>query len=192
MHSLLWFMLCCFVLEILNKTYFICEMLEWPAIKQTLQAPRFTLYLNFANNFKPAAPTPWAILLAQVHLQECRPTPAAHTGPQQKRLHCPISLQIFTATSPSNLGLVLLQISSFISEKALLRIPLLSEYSIPVSDHSLWCFVIVREVSIFLKAYLIFPLKGSMVILPGHYWRHKLRGKHNFDACSTMLLPFTS
>lgn len=82
MHSLLWFMLCCFVLEILNKTYFICEMLEWPAIKQTLQAPRFTLYLNFANNFKPAAPTPWAILLAQVHLQECRPTPAAHTGPQ--------------------------------------------------------------------------------------------------------------
>lgn len=124
MHSLLWFMLCCFVLEILNKTYFICEMLEWPAIKQTLQAPRFTLYLNFANNFKPAAPTPWAILLAQVHLQECRPTPAAHTGPQQKRLHCPISLQIFTAASPSNLGLVLLQISSFISEKALLRIPL--------------------------------------------------------------------
>lgn len=66
-------MLCCFVLEILNKTYFICEMLEGPTIKQMLQAQSFTLYLNFANNFKPATPAPWAILLSQVHFWEPDP-----------------------------------------------------------------------------------------------------------------------
>lgn len=150
MYSLLWFMLCCFVLEILNKTYFICEMLEWPNIKQMLQAPSFTLYLNFANNFKPAAPAPWAIPLSQVHFWDCRPTPATHAGPQQEKLHCP---QIFTATSPSNLGLMFPQITPFISEKVLLRIPLLPEYSIPVSDH-LWASLTMtklhHEVLIFL------------------------------------------
>lgn len=52
MHSLLWFMLCCFVLEILNKSYFICKILEWPTINQMLQALNFTLYLNFTNNCK--------------------------------------------------------------------------------------------------------------------------------------------
>lgn len=61
MCSLLWFMLCCFVLEILNKAYFICKMLEWPSINQMLQALSFTLYLNFINSFKTSctnAPEP--------------------------------------------------------------------------------------------------------------------------------------
>lgn len=77
-------MLCCFVLEILNKTYFICEMLEWPTINQMLQALSFTLYLNFANNFKPAAPAPWAVLLGQVHFWEPDP-PQQLTQDHNKR-----------------------------------------------------------------------------------------------------------
>lgn len=52
MYSQLQFMLCCFVLEVLNKAYFICKMLEWPSINQMLQALSFTLCLNYTNSFK--------------------------------------------------------------------------------------------------------------------------------------------
>lgn len=98
---------------------------------------------------KPAALTPWTIPFSKVYHQECRPTPAACTGPQQEKLHCPVSLQIFTATLPTNLGLVFSQIPPSLSEKVLLRIPLLPTYSIPVSGHFFlwWSFVFLRKVS---------------------------------------------
>lgn len=112
MHSLLWFMLCCFVLEILNKTNFICEVLAWPTINQMLQAPSFTLYLNFANSFKAAAPilepfTPsGAFLRVQTHCSSSHRTTTkkaslSHEPPDH---HCHITFKLRPCV-PSNLPL---------------------------------------------------------------------------------------